>query len=60
MRVREEVARLLDDVHGGTAIEYGLIAFIVSLAAVAAMIHLGGFVDDSLQNAVALMNSSGG
>lgn len=60
MRVREDVARLLDDVHGGTAIEYGLIAFIVSLAGAAALSQLGGYVDGSLQSALALMNSAGG
>jgi pilus assembly protein Flp/PilA len=49
----EVVLKLLDDQVGATAIEYGLIGALVSVAAIAAMTAIGGSL-----NALVLVASS--
>ena len=42
--------RLLKDSKGATAIEYGLIAALIAIAAIAAMSTLGGKVSSTFNN----------
>ncbi len=39
--MRESIVRILADESGATAIEYGLIAALISVAAIAAMTNVG-------------------
>jgi len=39
--MRQMIARFLKDEEGATAIEYGLIAALISIAAIAAMTNVG-------------------
>ena len=42
--------KLMEDQHGATAIEYVLIASLISVAAITAMGHVGGKVSNVLSN----------
>ncbi|WP_284125716.1 Flp family type IVb pilin [Parerythrobacter aestuarii] len=48
---------LLRDEQGATAIEYGLIAALICLAAITAMQSIGNQVGNSFQNAADIMAS---
>ena len=50
--MRQIIRRLLKDEKGATAIEYGLIAALISIAAIAAMTNVGNNLQ-SIFNAVA-------
>ena len=59
--------RLIKDDEGATAIEYGLIAGLVSVAAITALTAMGGslgnmfsFVSNELENAVNNSGAAGG
>ncbi len=57
------LARFLTDDSGATAIEYGLIAALVSVAAIGALTALGGSLNTMFQtvsSAVATATSGGG
>jgi len=45
------------DVRGATAIEYGLIAALIAVAAIAAMQGLGGSLNKTFNNVSSKMNS---
>lgn len=44
------LTRLLRDIRGATAIEYGLIAALIAIAAISAMSTLGGKVSTTFNN----------
>lgn len=44
------IARLIEDESGATAIEYGLIAALVSVAVLAILSTLGGQLQETFQN----------
>jgi pilus assembly protein Flp/PilA len=52
------IARLLRSEGGASAIEYGLVATLIAIAAYAAFAHLGGSVDTMLNNVSNVMPSS--
>lgn len=52
------LARLLRSESGASAIEYGLVATLIAVAAYAAFVNLGGSVDTMLNNVSNAMPSS--
>jgi pilus assembly protein Flp/PilA len=52
------IRKLIKNEKGATAIEYGLIAALVAVAAIAGMRAIGGAVNARFQNAASEMNSS--
>ena len=50
------IRQFRDDKKGATAIEYGLIAALIAIAAITAMTNLGQTVNRTLQNASDGMN----
>ena len=52
-----ELKELLNDIRGTSAIDYGLIASLVSLAAVLAMSSLGSSLSTHLREVVGLIQS---
>lgn len=52
--------RLLEDESGATAIEYGLIAALVSVAAIAALTAMGGSLKALFEAVSAALNSAVG
>ncbi len=52
------IARLLRSEGGASAIEYGLVATLIAIAAYAAFANLGGSVDTMLNNVSNVMPSS--
>ena len=53
------IRQFRDDKKGATAIEYGLIAALIAIAAITAMTNLGQTVNRTLQNASDGMNRAG-
>jgi pilus assembly protein Flp/PilA len=51
--------RMLKDVKGATAIEYGLIAALIAVAAIAAMSQLGSQLNNTLTKVKTEMASTG-
>jgi pilus assembly protein Flp/PilA len=49
-------ARLMKDESGATAIEYGLIAALISVALIGGATTLGGALDDQFQNLSTFLN----
>lgn len=51
-----QLIKLLRDTRGGAAIEYVLVASLISIAAIAAFNSLGGSVDGKFQSVEGSMN----
>ena len=49
------IRKLIKDKKGATAIEYGLIAALIAVAAITAMQNLGGELNETFSNAEAAM-----
>ncbi|WP_307089225.1 Flp family type IVb pilin [Sphingomonas faeni] len=52
------IVRVLRDKRGATAIEYGLIAALIAVAAIAAMTNLGTSVGGTFNNVSTKLNTS--
>ncbi|WP_033923101.1 Flp family type IVb pilin [Sphingomonas sp. 37zxx] len=52
------IRKMFTDKKGATAIEYGLIAALIAVAAIAAMQGLGGSLKSTFNNASAAMNGA--
>ncbi len=52
------IAKMLRDEAGATAIEYGLIAALIAVAAIAAMQGLGGALTTTFNNTSSAMTSA--
>lgn len=52
------IRKMLKDSKGATAIEYGLIAALIAVAAIAAMSNLGGSIKDTFATVGAQMNTA--
>jgi pilus assembly protein Flp/PilA len=52
------VRKLIKNEKGATAIEYGLIAALVAVAAIAGMRAIGGAANARFQNAASTMNTA--
>ncbi len=55
--MRDFIVRLLKDESGATAIEYGLIAALISIAAVAAMGNVGNNLKTIFNNVATNLNT---
>ena len=58
VRVMKFVAKLLKNTKGATAIEYGLIAALIAVAAITAMTSLGNQLSNTFQNVSDNMKAS--
>ena len=50
--------RMIKDTKGATAIEYGLIAALIAVAAISAMKNLGGKLGTTFNNVTTQMNAT--
>lgn len=53
------IRNLRKDIRGATAIEYGLIAALIAVAAITAMSSLGGQLSKTFNNVSTVMKASG-
>ncbi len=53
-----KIRKMLKDIKGATAIEYGLIAALIAVAAIAAMSQLGGQLNNTLTHVSDQMGST--